>query len=143
MCYGTTYSDLCYGFNAFWRRHVPVFGLDPRAPRPAAGHGRRYGDGFEVETLINIRAAKAGLAVAEVPSFEHPRIHGSSNLSAVRDGWRILKVIVRERLGSGARGHGPAVATAGTHAGALATLTALPGGAPTVMHGVVARGEGA
>ncbi len=33
-------------------------------------------DGFEVETLLNVRAAKAGFDVVEVPSFEHDRIHG-------------------------------------------------------------------
>src|SRR6266705_2437479 len=27
-CYGTHYSDLCYGFNVFWREHVPVLRLD-------------------------------------------------------------------------------------------------------------------
>ena len=25
---GTRHTDLCYGFNAFWRRHVPVLGLN-------------------------------------------------------------------------------------------------------------------
>ena len=31
----TRYSDLCYGYNALWRRHVPVLGLEPnRPPRP-------------------------------------------------------------------------------------------------------------
>ncbi len=29
-----------------------------------------WGDGFEIETLINLRIAKAGLSVTEVPSFE-------------------------------------------------------------------------
>ena len=57
---GTRYSDLCYGYNAFWRRHVPVFGLDAESPAPADGT-RLWGDGFEVETLINIRVAQAGL----------------------------------------------------------------------------------
>ena len=33
-----------------------------------------WGDGFEVETLINVRIAKAGLRVTEVPSFETVRI---------------------------------------------------------------------
>jgi glycosyltransferase involved in cell wall biosynthesis len=141
VCYGTSYSDLCYGFNAFWRRHVPVFGLNVQAPRPVGRHNRLYGDGFEVETLINIRAAKARLAVAEVPSFEHPRLHGASNLSAVQDGWRILKVIVREKLGGGVRGHRPAATTVGAGAGAFVTLAALPSGAPAAVHGVVARGE--
>ena len=56
-------------------------------------------DGFEVETLINIRAHRAGLAIAEVPCFEGNRIHGASNLSAVKDGIRIARLILRERIG--------------------------------------------
>ena len=67
-----------------------------RRPRPD-GDGRLWGDGFEVETLIHVRVAKAGLVVAEVPSFEHPRIHGVSNLNAFRDGRRVLQTIVAER----------------------------------------------
>ncbi|MFC7385347.1 glycosyltransferase family 2 protein [Sphaerisporangium rhizosphaerae] len=80
--YGTQYTDLCYGYNAFWARHLDVLDLDC--------------EGFEVETLLNIRAAKAGLRVHEVPSHERNRIHGESNLRVVRDGWRVLKTIVRE-----------------------------------------------
>jgi hypothetical protein len=90
--YGTRYSDLCYGYNVFWRRHVPVFGLDAASPPPAGHNGRLWGDGFEVETLINIRVAVAGLTVAEVPSFEHPRINGVSNLNAFSDGLRVLRI---------------------------------------------------
>jgi glycosyltransferase involved in cell wall biosynthesis len=96
LCYGTRYSDLCYGFNVFWRRHLPVLGLDAASPAPPGG-GRLWGDGFEVETLINIRVAVARLSVTEVPSFEHDRIFGASNLSAFRDGIRILRTIVAER----------------------------------------------
>jgi glycosyltransferase involved in cell wall biosynthesis len=95
--YGMSHSDLCYGFNAFWRRHVPVLGLDATSPPSPWGDGRLWGDGFEVETLIHIRAAHAGLVVTEVPSFEHPRIHGVSNLSAFSDGLRVLRTIVTER----------------------------------------------
>ncbi|GAA2876376.1 hypothetical protein GCM10010517_37530 [Streptosporangium fragile] len=80
--YGTSYSDLCYGYNAFWARHLDVLNLDC--------------DGFEVETLMNIRAAKAGLKVHEVPSHERCRIHGESNLHAIRDGLRVLRTIIRE-----------------------------------------------
>jgi len=93
---GTRYSDLCYGYNAFWRRHVPVLGLDAESPIPADGT-RFWGDGFEVETLINIRIAQAGLDVTEVASYEHPRIHGVSNLNAFSDGWRVLRTILVER----------------------------------------------
>ena len=56
-----------------------------------------WGDGFEVETLINVRVAKAGLKIEEVPSFESVRIHGTSNLNAVSDGLRVLKTIATER----------------------------------------------
>jgi glycosyltransferase involved in cell wall biosynthesis len=91
--FGTRYSDLCYGYNAFWARHVPVFGLAPGSP----GQAPVWGDGFEIETLLNLRAAAAGLVIAEVPSFEHARIHGTSNLNTFRDGQRVLRTIVTER----------------------------------------------
>jgi glycosyltransferase involved in cell wall biosynthesis len=97
LCYGTRYSDLCYGFNVFWRRHVPLFGLAEAIDRD----GPLWGDGFEVETLINIRIAMAGLTVTEVPSFEHPRIYGTSNLRTFSDGTRVLRTIMAERR----RGH--------------------------------------
>jgi len=80
--YGTRFTDLCYGYNAFWRRCLVHIDIDC--------------DGFEVETLINIRAAKAGLRIREVPSYEAPRLHGASNLNAWRDGRRVLTTIVRE-----------------------------------------------
>jgi hypothetical protein len=59
-------------------------------------------EGFEVETLINVRIAKAGLVVHEVPSNELPRIHGESNLKAFRDGSRVLRTIATERLSTAA-----------------------------------------
>ena len=82
--YGTSYTDLCYGFNAFWARCLPYMRVDC--------------DGFEVETLVNVRIAKAGLVIHEVPSYERDRIHGSSNLNAVRDGSRVLRTIAIERM---------------------------------------------
>jgi glycosyltransferase involved in cell wall biosynthesis len=82
--YGTSYTDLCYGYNAFWSRCLPYMRVDCT--------------GFEVETLINVRIAKAGLVIHEVPSFEGSRIHGTSNLNPVRDGSRVLRTIVLERV---------------------------------------------
>jgi len=96
MLCGTKYSDLCYGYNVFWRRHVPVFGLDVETDVPVSG-AKLWGDGFEVETLINIRIAQAGLKVKEVASYEYSRIHGVSNLNASSDGWRVLRTILAER----------------------------------------------
>jgi hypothetical protein len=96
-CYGRSYSDLCYGFNVFRRRYMPIVALDATSPSPPKGNGRLWGDGFEVETRIHVRAAKAGLVVAEVPSFEYPRIHGSSSLNAFGDGLGVLRNILTER----------------------------------------------
>jgi glycosyltransferase involved in cell wall biosynthesis len=87
--YGTSYTDLCYGYNAFWTRCLPYMHVDC--------------DGFEVETLINVRIAKAGLVVHEVPSYERNRIHGASNLSALRDGSRVLRTIASERVSAASR----------------------------------------
>ena len=112
--FGTHFTDLCYGYNAFWARHLGAIEIS-NCP------------GFEVETLMNIRAAKAGLKIHEVPSHESPRIFGASNLHAVRDGWRILKVIMREWLGGfrKRRPHGPAATSA------TATVAfGVPGQAP-------------
>ncbi|MET7360169.1 glycosyltransferase family 2 protein [Streptomyces sp. NPDC005562] len=81
--FGARYTDLCYGYNAFWRHCLDKIELDCT--------------GFEVETLMNIRVVKAGLKVQEIPSHEYLRIHGVSNLRAVRDGIRVLKVILGER----------------------------------------------
>jgi glycosyltransferase involved in cell wall biosynthesis len=96
LLFGTRYSDLCYGYNAFWARHLDVFRLDSTTPAPARGDGRLWGDGFEIETLLNLRAARAGLRIVEVASFEQARIHGESNLNAVTDGLRVLRTIARE-----------------------------------------------
>jgi glycosyltransferase involved in cell wall biosynthesis len=94
--FGTRYSDLCYGYNAFWAHCLDVFDLDSTSPAPAGRDGRLWGDGFEIETLLNLRAARARLRIVEVPSFEHMRIHGESNLNAVTDGVRVLRTIARE-----------------------------------------------
>jgi glycosyltransferase involved in cell wall biosynthesis len=84
LLFRTDYTDLCYGYNAFWRHCLPAMSVDCT--------------GFEVETLINIRIARAGLVISEVPSFERDRMHGQSNLRTFRDGARVLRTIVRERL---------------------------------------------
>ena len=84
LSFGTRYTDLCYGYNAFWAKHLDKLDLDC--------------DGFEIETVMNVRAARAGLEIQEIPSHEHLRLHGMSNLNAVRDGMRIAKFILQERF---------------------------------------------
>jgi glycosyltransferase involved in cell wall biosynthesis len=84
VLFRTRYTDLCYGFNAFWASCLPMLEVNC--------------DGFEVETLLNLRAARSDLRVAEVPSFERPRLHGLSNLRAWRDGIRVLRTVLSEYL---------------------------------------------
>jgi hypothetical protein len=83
LTFGGRYSDLCYGFMAFWRHVLPTFDGDVQ--------------GFEIETFLNIRALAAGLRVVEVASFESRRLHGESHLRTFRDGSRALLTIGRER----------------------------------------------
>jgi hypothetical protein len=80
--HGTQHTDLCYGYMAFWRSALPAIMPDC--------------DGFEVETLLNVKAAQAGLRVVEVPSHEGRRVYGDSNLHPVRDGLRVLRTLRQE-----------------------------------------------
>jgi glycosyltransferase involved in cell wall biosynthesis len=81
--YGVRYTDLCYGYNAFRASALRRLSLDA--------------DGFEIEALINLRAAQAGLAIREVASFEAERVYGEGRLRTFPDGWRVLRTIWRER----------------------------------------------
>jgi glycosyltransferase involved in cell wall biosynthesis len=93
--FGTRYTDLCYGYNAFWAHCLPALELRP-GNRDSTE--KLWGDGFEIETLINTRIAKAGLRITEVPSYEAERIHGQSNLNTWRDGLRVLRALLVERF---------------------------------------------
>ncbi len=82
MLFGARYSDLCYGYNAFWAYVLPSISLDS--------------DGFEIETKINLQLLRGDLSIAEVPSFEYKRVYGTSRLKTIPDGWRVLMTIFRE-----------------------------------------------
>jgi hypothetical protein len=87
IMYGTHFTDLLYGYCAFWREYLDDLELSA--------------DGFEIETQLVVHAVKAGLTVAEVPSVELERRAGASNLNAFSDGLRILETMLIEhpRLG--------------------------------------------
>jgi glycosyltransferase involved in cell wall biosynthesis len=84
LLFGARWTDVTYGYFAIWADRLDCIPIDS--------------DGFEVETLIGIRAARSRMKTVEVPCFESKRIHGISNLSAARDGMRIFRTIVRERM---------------------------------------------
>ena len=96
LLFRASFSDLCYGYNAFWRDVVPV--LDLPSPELTAPEGEMiWCDGFEIETVISCRVIAAGLKIAEVPSVERSRVHGESNLRTFADGYRVLRTLLSER----------------------------------------------
>jgi Glycosyl transferase family 2 len=140
MLFGTSYTDLCYGYNAFRANLLPVLKLPPVHPSENSPEGMLWGDGFEIETLINVRVAQAGSRIIEVGSIELCRLHGASNLKAVPDGIRVLRTILVERYRSrqterDAAGQAPAeqadadepVADGSRRAGMDDGSTAIPG----------------
>ena len=91
ILFATSFTDLCYGYNAFWRRCLDAMRLpDIHAPL------QQWGDGFEIEALLNVSVAAADLKIAEVRSYERLRRYGTSNLHAVKDGTRVLRTICKE-----------------------------------------------
>ena len=113
ILFRTGYSDLCYGYNAFRRECLRAFALPNPHDTSVDTH---WGDGFEIETMINVRVAKAKKTIQEVPSFEHARRSGESNLRTFRDGTRVLMTILRERatkVSTASAHHWPAIADFG------------------------------
>jgi glycosyltransferase involved in cell wall biosynthesis len=94
---GTKYTDLCYGYNAFWADILDCLELPNHRIGSVSDKRMVWGDGFEIETVLNCRIAAAELQVTEVGSVERVRVHGESNLNAVSDGFRVLKTIMAER----------------------------------------------
>lgn len=82
ILFRTRYSDITYGYNALWRKCADALAFEI--------------DGWACEIIGNIRAAKNGLRIVEVPSFERSRIAGEAKLSTFSAGWTILLAILRE-----------------------------------------------
>ncbi len=83
LLFGVNFTDLCYGFHAFWRYCLDVIDLENI-------------DGFEIDTAIYLEAVRKKLRIVEVPSFEGYRFYGSSNLRTIPDGFRVLRTILSE-----------------------------------------------
>ena len=126
VLYGARLTDLCYGYCAVRRSALPALAL--------------RSDGFEIETEMTVRALRAGLRVGEVPSFELPRRYGTSHLSAVTDGCRVLVTLlvnrVRPRLPAGVPD--PRLATGGGEPHALTVAPEPAAPEPTAADGGLA-----
>lgn len=69
------FTDLCYGYNAFWADQLPLLDLPPVHLDDERDMIR--GDGFEIEAMIISRFALSTAIITEVPSFEYDRYHGA------------------------------------------------------------------
>lgn len=76
------FTDMLSGYRAFSRRFAKSFTADSR--------------GFETETELTVHTLELRLPYGEVetPYFERPE-GSESKLSTYKDGWRILKMILR------------------------------------------------
>jgi hypothetical protein len=91
------WTDLAYGYAVVDRKVLSKLGLSSYDEMGSVFGHKSYGQGFEIEALIFCRSSKWGFKVVEVPSAEHRRLSGSSNLRAVRDGFRVLSAIIIEK----------------------------------------------
>jgi glycosyltransferase involved in cell wall biosynthesis len=84
LLFGTQYTDICSGYNAFSKQAFLRISLT-------------Y-DRFEMEQQMLVRAHRAGLRVAEVSHVDSGRINGVSNISSIRQGFLDWFVIIGERF---------------------------------------------
>lgn len=82
LIFGGQFTDMLSGYRVFSRRYVKSF--------PAMAQG------FETETELTVHALELRMPYAEVDIVYRSRPEGSiSKLSTFRDGWRILKTILK------------------------------------------------
>lgn len=82
--YNTSYTDLCYGYFGIKRSYFIQMNSKEKH--------------FGIEAEVAIKAAKLNFPSIEYPSIEYPRLHGSSNLNSIKDGWSILLTILKNRI---------------------------------------------
>ena len=81
IIFGANYSDMCNGYRSFRKDVLNKLSL--------------HETGFGIETEISINAVKRDLKVLEVPSVEKKRVAGEGKLRTFRDGYAILRTIIK------------------------------------------------
>jgi glycosyltransferase involved in cell wall biosynthesis len=80
--FGQSFNDMLSGYRVFSRRFVKSFPV--------------LSGGFEIETELTVHALELELPVGEVETPYYARPEGSmSKLSTYRDGWRILRTVLK------------------------------------------------
>ena len=85
VLFATRYSDLCSGYYSFWKKSL-FNGIKPSK------------EDFLDEPTLNIRIKRAHLQVVEITHRDPGRINGKGKNHTLKQGSRILKIILRERF---------------------------------------------
>jgi glycosyltransferase involved in cell wall biosynthesis len=92
ILYGTRFSDICCGYNSFWKKEF--LKLDLSYPNNEIG--------CSMEQRMIVRAKKAGMKIKEVPICSDGRIAGKSVIGGIKQsvtqGFRDWFVIIEERF---------------------------------------------
>jgi glycosyltransferase involved in cell wall biosynthesis len=92
ILYGTHFSDICSGYNSFWKKEFNKLDLSYAVNEV----------GCSMEQQMIVKAKKAGLKIKEVPVNSNGRIGGKSVLSnvglTVIQGFRDWFLIIGERF---------------------------------------------
>lgn len=81
--FSVKFTDLCYGYHAFWRYCLDAIKLETYS-------------GFEIDTALYLQAVRSRLRIVDVPSFEGYRFFGVGKLQTIPDGFRVLNTILRQ-----------------------------------------------
>lgn len=84
VLFRTNYTDLCSGYNAFWKRAIASVDLSDWTNQE--------------EPLLNARVRKAGLKVLEVGHHDRGRIGGETKQPSLRQGTGAIRTVIRERF---------------------------------------------
>jgi glycosyltransferase involved in cell wall biosynthesis len=92
LLYGTRFSDVCSGYNSFWKKDFLNLDLS-------------FGEkevGCSMEQQLIVRAKKSGMKIKEVPINSNGRINGKSVIHSVKDsikqGFKDWFLIIGERF---------------------------------------------
>jgi glycosyltransferase involved in cell wall biosynthesis len=92
ILYGTRFSDICCGYNSFWKKEFLKLDLSYA----------KNEIGCSMEQRMIVRAKKAGMKIKEVPICSDGRIAGKSVISSVKQsvtqGFRDWFIIIEERF---------------------------------------------
>ena len=82
IVHGVNVTDSLYLFVAISRKNFQKLNLQSH--------------GFSICIEFLVKAKQAGLRFEEIHAIERPRLHGESKVNAFRDGWKILKMILKK-----------------------------------------------